>query len=102
MRNVKGIFRTAVSGILTAVMMLSAFLYSVPAFDDAAVFASDSKAKTEKQANSTYNTIGNGDDFKSFVRKDGDITTTYYDICGGRTEGRPDVSDLDSLMEYTI
>ena len=51
-------------------MLLTAFLYSVPAFDDAAVFASDSKAKTEKQANSTYNTIGNGDDFKSFVRKD--------------------------------
>ena len=44
----------------------------------------------------------NGDDFKSFVRKDGDITTTYYDICGGITEGRPDVSDLDSLMEYMI
>ncbi len=39
MRNVKGIFRTAVSGILTAAMLLTAFLYSVPAFDDAAVFA---------------------------------------------------------------
>ena len=102
MRNVKGIFRTAVSGILTAVMMLSAFLYSVPTFDGAAAYASGSEGKVKIQENATYNTIGNSDDFKSFVRKDGDIMTTYYDICGGITEGRPDVSDLDSLMEYTI
>ncbi len=98
----KGIFRTAVSGILTAAMLLSAFLYSVSAFDGAAAYASESKGKVKNQKNSTYNTIGNSDDFKSFVREDGDITTTYYDICGGITEGRPDVSDLDSLMEYTI
>ena len=102
MSKVKGIFKTAVSGILTAAMLLSAFLYSASAFDGTEAYASESKGKTKNQKNSTYNTIGNSDDFKSFVRKDGDITTTYYDICGGITEGRPDVSDLDSLMEYTI
>ena len=57
---------------------------------------------THAFAANTYNTLGESQDFASFERTDGNQTTTYYDIYGGQTEGRPVVDDLTVLMEDTL
>lgn len=43
-------------------------------------------------------TVGETDAFKEFT--EGDVT--YYDVFGGQTEGRPEVTDVDQLIQQVL